>query len=72
MFKALGDLFQSDKLNRKLVLKNKLKYIWMSRSKNVTSYFMRITQTRDQIASIGEKTYDKELVSVPLNGFPKS
>jgi hypothetical protein len=46
-FKALVDLFQSDNLNRKMVLRNKLRSIQMSRSDNVTSYFMRITQTRD-------------------------
>jgi hypothetical protein len=43
MFKALVDLFQSDNLNRKMVLRNKLRSIQMSRSDNVTNYFMRIT-----------------------------
>jgi hypothetical protein len=32
MFKALVDLFQSDNLNRKMVLRNKLRSIQMSRS----------------------------------------
>jgi hypothetical protein len=44
----------------------------MSRSDNVTSYLMRITQVRDQLAAIGEKTEDVELVNVALNGLPKS
>lgn len=43
----------------------------MSRFDNVTSYLMRITQVRDQLAAIGEKVEDVELVSVALNGFPK-
>jgi hypothetical protein len=72
MFKALVDLFQSDNLNRKMVLRNKLRSIQMSRSDNVTSYFMRITQTRDQLAAIGEKVDEAELVNVALNGFTKS
>ena len=44
----------------------------MSRSDNVTTYFMRITQTHDQLASIGEKVVDVELVNVALNSFTKS
>jgi hypothetical protein len=47
MFKDIVDLFQSDNLKRKMVLRNNLRSIQMSRSDNVTSYFMRITQTHD-------------------------
>lgn len=72
MFKALVDLFQSDNLNGNMVSRNKLKSIQMSRSNNVTSYFMRITQTRDQLAAIGEKVDEEKLVYVALNGFTKS
>jgi hypothetical protein len=72
IFKALVDLFQSDNLNRKMVLRNKLRSIQMSRSNNVTSYFMRIIQTHDQLASIGEKVDKAELVNVALNSFTKS
>ena len=48
-----------------------LKSIQMSRYDNVTGYFMRITQTRDQLVAIGEKVDDIELVNVALNGFTK-
>ena len=44
----------------------------MSRSDNVTIYFMRITQVRDQLAAIEEKMEDIELVNVVLNGLSKS
>jgi hypothetical protein len=57
-------------MNRKMVLRNKLRSVQMSRSDNVTSYFMRITQVHDQLATIGEKLDDIELVNVALNGFP--
>jgi hypothetical protein len=33
---------------------------------------MRITQVHDQLAAIGEKLDDVELMNVALNGFPKS
>ena len=69
MFKALLDFFQSDNMNRKLILRNKLIDVRMSRSDNVTSYLMRITQIRDQLAASGEKVADAELFNVALNGF---
>jgi hypothetical protein len=55
MFKALVDFFQSDNMNMKMILRNKLISIQMSRSYNVTNYFMRITQIHGQLAAIGEK-----------------
>jgi len=72
MFKALVDFFQSDNLNMNMTLKNKLKSIHMSRYDNVTSYFMRITQTCDHVASMGKKVDDVELVNMALNGFTKT
>jgi hypothetical protein len=47
MFIALVNLFQSDNLNKKMILANKLRSVQMSKSDNVTSYLMRITQIRD-------------------------
>jgi hypothetical protein len=44
----------------------------MSRYDNVIIYFMRITQVHDQLATIGEKKKDAELVTVALNGLPMS
>jgi hypothetical protein len=43
VFDALVGLFHNDNLNRKMVLKNKLRDCRMNRSDNVTSYLMRIT-----------------------------
>jgi 2-phosphoglycerate kinase len=64
MFKTLVDLFHSDNLNRKMILRNKLISIQMSRSNNVTNYFTRITQIHDHLVAIGEKVDDVELVNV--------
>jgi hypothetical protein len=55
-----------------MVLKNKLRDCRMNKSDNVTSYLMRITQIHDQLAVVGEKILDAELVNVALNGFTKS
>jgi len=43
MLYALVGLFQITNMNRKMVLMNKLISVQMSRSGNVTNYFMRIT-----------------------------
>jgi hypothetical protein len=72
MFDALVCLLYSTNMNRKMVLRKKLKSVQMSRSGNVTSYFMRITQVRDEFAVIGEKTEDVELMNVALNSLPES
>jgi hypothetical protein len=43
MFDALVSLFQRKNMNRKMVLRNKLRSVHMSRYDNVTNYLMRIT-----------------------------
>jgi 2-phosphoglycerate kinase len=49
MFDALVSLYQSENINRKMVLRNKLRSTQMSRSDSVTSYLMKITQICDQL-----------------------
>jgi hypothetical protein len=55
-----------------MVLWNKLKSIVMTTSDIVTSYLVKITQIHDQLAIIGEKVEDAELVNMALNEFPVS
>jgi hypothetical protein len=69
MFDALVSLYQSENINRKMILHNKLRSVEMTRSDTVTSYLMKVTQIRDQLAAVGEKVEDKELVNMALNGF---
>jgi hypothetical protein len=58
-------------MNKKMVLRNNLRSLQMSRSDNVTKYLMRITQENDQLVEIGEKMEVVELMNVELNGLPK-
>jgi hypothetical protein len=44
----------------------------MTRLDTVTSYLMKSTQNRDQLALVGEKVEDAKLVNMALNGFPAS
>ncbi|KAH9290495.1 hypothetical protein KI387_034612, partial [Taxus chinensis] len=41
----------------------------MSNTDTVTSSLMKLTELRDQIAAIGMKAEDEELVPAALNGF---
>lgn len=66
--KTTPKVFQSDNLNRKMVLKNKLLKSRIIRFNNVISY---LTQICDQLATVGERIVDVELVNVALNGFTK-
>ena len=43
MFDSLVGLFQSTNMNKKMVLRNKLRSMQVSRFDNVTNYFMRVT-----------------------------
>jgi hypothetical protein len=42
----------------------------MDNSESVTSYLMRVSQIRDQLAAIRDVISDKECVTTTLNGFP--
>jgi hypothetical protein len=72
MFHALVSLCQSLNINRKMVLRKKLRSIVMTRLDIVTSYLMKITHICDQLAAVGEKVEDAELVNMALSGFPVS
>jgi len=52
MFDTLLGLFQSTNMNRKMVLRNRLGPMQISRSNNVTRYFVRITQVCDHVAVV--------------------
>jgi hypothetical protein len=54
-----------------MVLQEKLRSIKMLKSKSVTSYLKRFTQTRDELAEIGEIVDPMVLVRTALNEFSK-
>jgi hypothetical protein len=60
MFEALVSLYQIENINRKMILRNELKSIEMTRSDTITSYLMKVTQISDQLATVGEKAIDAE------------
>lgn len=58
-------------MNKKVFLKNKLRYMYMPSLGSVTTYLVKITQIRNQLVAIGEKVEVVELINVALNGFTK-
>ena len=41
----------------------------MSKTNSISTYFVRVSQIRDQLVAIGETVEDLELAMVTLNGF---
>ena len=72
MFKTLKNLGEHSSINVTLTLRNKLSNMKMTKSKNITSYFMRITKVRDKLKSNGDNLEEKDLIMTTLNGISPS
>ena len=72
MFRALRKLFQDSNINHALALRNQLSNLKMSRLESVSSYFMRVSELKNQLSTIGDPISDKELVLNTFNGLPTS
>jgi hypothetical protein len=72
MYDALTNLFLVRNIGQVMSLKNELCDMNVNDDDNITSYFVRISQLRDQIQAIEEITSEKELVNIVLNGLPET
>jgi hypothetical protein len=72
MYDALANLFSVRNIGQVMSLKNELYDMKMNEDDNITSYFVRISQLKDQLQAIEEITSEKELVNIVLNGLPKT
>jgi hypothetical protein len=72
MYDALTNLFSVRNIGQVMSLKNELRDMKMNDEDNITSYFVRISQLRDQLQDIEEIISEKELVNIVLNGLPKT
>jgi hypothetical protein len=71
MWESLTKLYQSTNDNQKMVLREKLKSIKMTKAENVVTYLTRLTQVRDELGAMGEAIADSDLVRTTLNGVSK-
>ena len=51
-----------------MVLREKLKNVHMGKGEGMASYLTKITQVRDELATIGEVIENVEMVHTTLNG----
>jgi hypothetical protein len=72
MFDVLESLYQSENINKKMILRNKLRSLVTSRSDTTNSYLMKVTHVHDQLATVGEKVANAKLVNMAFKGFPTS
>jgi hypothetical protein len=72
MWKALSDLYQNKNENRVMALCKQLGGTKMAKGEGVIPYLTRITKNKYELAPVGEKTEDPELVHIALDGSTKS
>ena len=68
MWSALTGLFESTNENKKMVLREKLKNIKMVKGEVCMAYLTRISQVRDELATVGVVVTGPKLVRTALNG----
>ena len=54
----------------KLTLRNKLRITKMCKNDTIATYFMKMSQIKDQLVAINEHIEDSELTTITLNGLP--
>ena len=69
MFDVLVTLYQSENINQKTLMRNKLGATQMSKRNIIASYLMKITELHDQLEAVGEEVEGEEFVPTTLNGF---
>ncbi|XP_057837498.2 uncharacterized protein LOC131047712 [Cryptomeria japonica] len=72
MFECLQSLYEFNNIGRALALRRQLLHIKMARGESVVSFFMKITELKDQLNAIRDSIEDKDLVMLAMNGLPHS
>ena len=54
MFDSLSSLFEGTNINRKMTPRNHLKSVKTQKLETVQSYFLRVSQSEDQLKAIGD------------------
>jgi hypothetical protein len=71
MYDALKTMFETNNTNRALTLKHELQNLKMKKVDTIVTFFMKISEIRDQLGAIGETITDRELVMITLNALPR-
>ncbi|XP_057824683.2 uncharacterized protein LOC131036730 [Cryptomeria japonica] len=71
MFKTLEGLYEINNTSRTLALRQQLHQVKMAKEETVISFFMKISELRDQLSAIGDQVVDKDLVMLGIK-WPSS
>jgi hypothetical protein len=66
MYKLLKGMFESDNTLRALVLRSQLQSTKMTKDDTISLFFMKLSEVKEQLETIGENISDKELVLTTL------
>eukprot|EP00253_Pinus_taeda_P001744 PITA_01744 len=70
IYDKLVSLFKVNDANQVLFLRNTLKEIKKGKYESMQAYFLRITEIRNNLLSIGETITDREMAFTTLGGLP--
>eukprot|EP00253_Pinus_taeda_P001615 PITA_01615 len=69
IYDRLVSLFKVNDANQVLFLRNKLKEIKKGKDESMQAYFLRITEIKNDLLSIGEVILDREMTLITLGGL---
>jgi hypothetical protein len=72
MYEVLKGMFESDNTLKALTLKSQLQSTKMTKGDLVALFFMKLSEIKEQLESIGEIMSDREIVLTTLQNLPKS
>ena len=72
MYDALGTLYQSVNVSKKIFLRHKFIATIMCKTSTKASYLMKLAKLRDQLGVVSDEVKDDELFQIALNGFNRS
>ncbi|XP_059066416.1 uncharacterized protein LOC131857724 [Cryptomeria japonica] len=72
VFRTLEGMYEINITSRALALRRQLHKVKMVKGESVISFFMKISELRDQLSAIGDEVMDKDLVMLALNDLPHS
>ena len=69
MYDKLVNMFKANNTNQVLFFKNQLKNLKKGRDESVQSYFLKLTEIKNNLLAIGETIADREMVLTTLGGL---
>ena len=72
MFDALTKFLEGKNINRKMNLRNQLKNVKIQNAETIQSYFIRVSQIKEQLEVIDEEMENVEIMMTTLNDLPRS